>query len=66
LAHLAVARIARELGDREETTKRLEQAMALPGNTSPIDPWWVYRSAQGRHSGGWLEDVRRAAKGAAR
>ena len=65
-AHLAVARIAREMGDREETTARLEQAMSLPGTSSPSDPWWVYRAAQGRQSAGWLEDVRRAAKEAAR
>ena len=65
-ADLAVARIARELGDREETTARLQQAMSMPGNTTPIDPWWVYRSAQGRRSAAWLDDVRRAAKGATR
>jgi hypothetical protein len=36
--HLALARIARERGDREETTVSLDRALARVANDDPLDP----------------------------
>jgi hypothetical protein len=61
-AHLAVARIARELGDREETTESLNRAVAPVAGIDDMDPLWTYRAAAGRRRAAWLDDVRVAAK----
>ena len=60
--HLAIARIARERGDRTLVTASLDRALAPIGVDDAIDPWWLYRSAQGRRRAPWLDDVRRRAK----
>ncbi len=61
--HLALARIALESGDRDEMTARLSRAVRPITAGDPPDPWWQYRSMQGRHGKMWLDEVRRAASG---
>jgi len=61
--HLALARIAFEQGDGEEMRARLARALRSVADEDLPDPWWRYRSAQGRHGRAWLDEVRRAALG---
>jgi tetratricopeptide (TPR) repeat protein len=60
--HLAIARLAREHGDRAQTTASLERALAPLTRDAAIDPWWLYHSAQGRRRAPWLDDLRRRAR----
>lgn len=60
--HLAIARIAREHGDRAGVTEGLERALAPVTQDAAIDPWWLYHSAQGRRGAAWLDDLRHRAR----
>jgi len=60
--HLALARVARERGDRELMIASLERAMAPLDEDGDVDPWWLYRSIQGRRRTSGLDDVRRRAR----
>jgi tetratricopeptide (TPR) repeat protein len=57
---LALAQIARELGDRDDMHINLDRALASPSNEAPTEPWWTYRVSQARRAEAWLEAVRRS------
>ncbi|MGE0815671.1 MAG: hypothetical protein AB7O28_10755 [Vicinamibacterales bacterium] len=57
---LALARLAREAGDRDESTRQLARALAAPNEADGIDPWWRYRGIRGQGSASWLDTLRRA------
>jgi hypothetical protein len=63
--YLALARVSRELGDRELTASSLARAMAGLDEDSDVEPWWLYRSVQGRMRLSWMDDVRQRARSAA-
>lgn len=58
---LAMARLARELGDRPLVTESLAAALVPTTLDDPIDPLWLYRAAPGRRRMPLLDDVRRRA-----
>jgi hypothetical protein len=57
--HLAVARVARELGDAGTMQEGLQRALAPGADDGSVDPWWQYRGMQGRHAESWLNQLRR-------
>jgi tetratricopeptide (TPR) repeat protein len=56
--YLAIARLARERGDRARTQTSLERALAPIDIDDTIDPLWMYRSTPGRRRVSMLDDVR--------
>ena len=60
--HLALARLAREQGDRGEMTARLDRALAAPVDATDLDPFLRYHSVQGRHASVWLDEARDASR----
>lgn len=58
---LAIARLARERGDRPLVTESLARALVPLGLDDPIDPLWLYRAVQGRRRAGLLDELRRRA-----
>jgi hypothetical protein len=57
--HLALARVARELGDVATMEANLRQALEPVPGDKMIDPWWEYRALQGRQAETWLDELRR-------
>jgi len=60
IPHLQLARVARELGDADAVHESLQRALEPGADDKAIEPWWRYRSAQGRHAEEWLNHVRRS------
>ena len=60
IPHLQLARVARELGDADAVHESLQRALEPGADDKSIEPWWRYRSAQGRHAEEWLNRVRRS------
>ena len=58
IPHLALARVARELGDGETMQHSLQQALAPEADDGSVDPWWQYRAVQGRLAESWLNQLR--------
>jgi tetratricopeptide (TPR) repeat protein len=60
--HLALARVARELGDVPTMEESLKRALAPPSADEEADPWWQYGALQGRRAEELLNRVRQGWK----
>jgi tetratricopeptide (TPR) repeat protein len=60
--HLALARVARELGDVPTMQDSLTRALVPPSDDEEADAWWRYRALQGRHADEQLNRVREGVK----
>jgi hypothetical protein len=58
IPHLAVARVARELGDTVTMQESLQRALAPEADDESTDPWWQYHGMQGRLAESWLTRLR--------
>ncbi|MEZ5289262.1 MAG: tetratricopeptide repeat protein [Vicinamibacterales bacterium] len=59
IPHLALARLARELGDDRAAEASLERALARPPvEGQPVEPWWAYRHTQARGAAAQLDALR--------
>jgi len=59
LPHLALAHLARQSGQRDETRDHLRQALAPVGREPADEPWYVYRRSHARGAEAAMSAVRR-------
>lgn len=61
---LGLSQLARARGDRAESGRWLEEALALAAAADADDPWWDFNLSAGRQAQHWLSAVRAAFAGA--
>ena len=59
LPHLALAHLARQSGERDDTSARLRRALAPVGDGPADEPWYVYRRSHGRGADAAMSEARR-------